>query len=221
MPVNITDVDTFTDPIVAPADSDPADRTYVLTIAQGVANRTRHLANRIGGAGGAGEWLYPAARTRTMWVPGIDFQPSHTLLSAAPDWNANGDVSRTSRDDALTCALNVTTSLQTGQVLTRIDLLVDPGAARGSGSRLSAALARYDYPTPPTAAAPTLVPLASAEQASSGHALQYLVFAVSFAIARATGVFHLLVTSGNDGAHVPDVLYGAFLTFTDPGPRNF
>jgi hypothetical protein len=48
MPVNITDVDTFTDPIVAPADSDPADRTYVLTIAQGLANRTRSLVNRYG-----------------------------------------------------------------------------------------------------------------------------------------------------------------------------
>jgi hypothetical protein len=47
MPVNITDVDTFTDPIVAPADSDPADRTYVITIAQGLANRTRWLKNLV------------------------------------------------------------------------------------------------------------------------------------------------------------------------------
>ena len=51
MPVNITDVDQFTDPIVGPADSDPADRTYVMTIAQGLANRTRYIHNR-GGYGG-------------------------------------------------------------------------------------------------------------------------------------------------------------------------
>lgn len=48
MPVNITDVSTFTAPIVIPADSDPADRTYIETLAQGLANRTRFLHDRAG-----------------------------------------------------------------------------------------------------------------------------------------------------------------------------
>lgn len=52
MPVDITDVDTFTDPIVGPADSDPADATYVLTVAQGNGNRTRYLHNRVVAYGG-------------------------------------------------------------------------------------------------------------------------------------------------------------------------
>ena len=49
MPVNITDVPTFTDPIVIPADSDPADRTYIVTLAQGLSNRTRYLADSLDG----------------------------------------------------------------------------------------------------------------------------------------------------------------------------
>lgn len=47
MPLDFTDTDTFTDPIVGPADSDPADATYVRTIGQGLSNRTRNLRNAI------------------------------------------------------------------------------------------------------------------------------------------------------------------------------
>lgn len=48
MPQNITDVSTFTDPIVIPADADPADLTHIETLAQGLSNRTRYLYNRVG-----------------------------------------------------------------------------------------------------------------------------------------------------------------------------
>lgn len=48
MPTNIVDVDTFTSPIVAPASGDPRTAASVATAAQGLANRTRNLANRLG-----------------------------------------------------------------------------------------------------------------------------------------------------------------------------
>jgi hypothetical protein len=49
MPVNITDdPDAFTSPIVAPAGADPKNRTYVNTIAQGLANRTAFVTKRLG-----------------------------------------------------------------------------------------------------------------------------------------------------------------------------
>lgn len=47
MPVNITDVDAFTDPITAPAGADAANAASVVQIAQKLANRTRYLFNRI------------------------------------------------------------------------------------------------------------------------------------------------------------------------------
>src|SRR3990172_7853093 len=49
MPVDITDAHVFTDPIVRPADSDAADLTYIVTLTQGLANRTRWLYDVIGG----------------------------------------------------------------------------------------------------------------------------------------------------------------------------
>lgn len=43
MPTNITDVNAFTTPVQAPAGSDDADLTYVLTALQALANRTHYL----------------------------------------------------------------------------------------------------------------------------------------------------------------------------------
>lgn len=46
---NVTDVDAWTAPVVVPADTDPADATYVRTAAQGLANRTRYTLARMSG----------------------------------------------------------------------------------------------------------------------------------------------------------------------------
>lgn len=47
MTVNITDVDAFTDPVVAPDDTDPATGASVQQPVQALANRTRNLKNRL------------------------------------------------------------------------------------------------------------------------------------------------------------------------------
>lgn len=47
MPQNITDVDAFTAPIVAPADGDTRDAASVLTGFQGLANRAKYLYERV------------------------------------------------------------------------------------------------------------------------------------------------------------------------------
>lgn len=51
MPTNITDTDTFTDPIQAPVDGESATGASVQLPAQGLANRARNLLNRILGNG--------------------------------------------------------------------------------------------------------------------------------------------------------------------------
>lgn len=47
MPNNVTDVDTFTDPIQYPADGEAIDQVSEAIPAQGLANRTRNNKNRI------------------------------------------------------------------------------------------------------------------------------------------------------------------------------
>lgn len=49
MPVNITDVDVFTDPVQAPADGDSANGVTFQLTPQHLANRTRNLKNRLDG----------------------------------------------------------------------------------------------------------------------------------------------------------------------------
>ena len=47
MPNNVTDVDTFTDPIQYPADGESVDQVREALTAQGAGNRTRWLANNV------------------------------------------------------------------------------------------------------------------------------------------------------------------------------
>lgn len=64
MPTNLTDSAAFTSPVVAPVDADPADAASVVTPLQALANRTRYLVERVGGAAGSDEWAYPTPRAR-------------------------------------------------------------------------------------------------------------------------------------------------------------
>lgn len=50
MPTNIVDVSTFTDPIVGPASGDPRTAASVVTMGQGLANRTRLLKDLLDNA---------------------------------------------------------------------------------------------------------------------------------------------------------------------------
>lgn len=76
MPAPIIDVSEFTDPIVRPTDGDPVNGASVLDAFQGLANRTRNLANRIGSGDGSTEWAYEsggAVRYKTVSVGGMEF----------------------------------------------------------------------------------------------------------------------------------------------------
>lgn len=174
------------------------------------------------------EHTYQTPKTRTIWIPGGDFQPaSLDVVGAATDeqWSIdqNGDPYRRSRENLGVCVYTVSRELPSGGVLTRVDVLVDPGAARGGGLRLTAYVDSYDFPTPPTATTPAAASLGSDEQDAVGHALQYLsITGLSETIVRSDDVVQVRVVSGSEapGAHTADILYGAFVTFTDPGPRN-
>lgn len=81
MPQNITDVDEFTDPIVMPADADPANLTYITTLTQGLANRTRNLRNVYGAYGGL--CIADGVGGSTFVAP-----PQYPTFTNATWWNA-------------------------------------------------------------------------------------------------------------------------------------
>jgi hypothetical protein len=140
MPVNITDVDTFTDPIVGPADSDPADRTYVMTIAQGLANRTRSLLGQIGSLGTfAGADLVSrtvrvgAHRARIQRIPSIDANWIPAALESGLQCTSTTDGGGGGRR-TLWFDVSAGVELPWQCTLSQVQLQVRPGAARGSAS---------------------------------------------------------------------------------------
>jgi hypothetical protein len=83
MPTNISDdPNAWTNPIQGPADPDPADKTYVLTVAQAAGNRTAFLAKRLGLIGHGGLWR---ESTTEIGFKGLVLAtPTHGVLSIAP-----------------------------------------------------------------------------------------------------------------------------------------
>lgn len=206
MPVNITDVSTFTDPIVAPADADPADRTYVVTIAQGLSNRTRKLWDMVGGAPGD-KTIYigpTCARYHSSWVQGI---------FAYAQSGAN--------DAAL--HVDLADFLPSGAVLKEVHALVKPGAARAGGDRMLMKVFRQDLTAFP-GADPTLTQLGVDQEDGGGNTRQLISQAgLTETIDRDVNAVTLQLQAGNTGGTggQEDRFYALKIVFTDPGPRSF
>ena len=95
MPIDIVDLSTFTAPVVAPVDGvDNADAASIVPNGiQRLADRTRYLADRLGGAAGAAEWLYgdgtavAAPKTRTRLLSPFMFTEGASAVAAAQYWS--------------------------------------------------------------------------------------------------------------------------------------
>lgn len=219
MPVNITDSDAFTDPIVAPAGADPADQTYVVTIAQAAGNRTRTLANRLGGADGSGEWTYRNAsgvaipKARIHWATGLD------CLIRGTDWTP-GVPSLISAVNSGLLYCNVTSFVPESATITAVRVLLQPGAARSGGNKM---LVRLDEVQRPAGGAPTTTVLINDVLDDGTTNRQFVptgnLSAAYGPLTKATRTLELKVRAGNDAASNIDVVYGVEITFSQPGPR--
>lgn len=116
MPINITDVNEFTDPVQAPDDGDPANgATFQLGI-QDLANRTRNLFNRLA--------AYEAAAPSVTRVVGIASHPGFGGIG-------NGiEVSADSSDREI----SISDALDEGCLLTSVSLIMNPNEAVSSSS---------------------------------------------------------------------------------------
>jgi hypothetical protein len=147
MPTNLTDVDTFTDPIQGPADSDAqAAAAYNLGF-QGLANRTRNLRNDVVALEGRfdvnGDVIYPGSfQVRTIEVLPSAFEQSNNAPTNIP-WRfrttlGNAQTAKSAGSERAEVALQLNRLVPSNAVITNIWVLVTPGATRSTPDKIGA-----------------------------------------------------------------------------------
>lgn len=234
MPTTIVDVSTFTDPITAPADGDALNAASINTTAiQKLSNRTRYLADRVGTATGAAEWVYPTARARNILVNLAAARAITDAAGATPQWAHSSDpgtaVIWRSVTNTGILVLPLNDYLRDGMVITDVRVALKPGVARAGAARINLGL-QYELPDWTTVGnnpvTPQVVGGAYAFDDTTANK-QYVTLAsilgAGHTVVRNSATprgYFLAVYAGNDAATNIDLIYGVRLDFTDPGPRN-
>jgi hypothetical protein len=235
MPTNITDVDTFTDPIQGPADADAQTAASYNLGFQGLANRTRNLKNKFNVGG---ELAYSPQPSRVRTLPAFAGLAASVGGREFPDWVVStsgsppnqGMILRVNRSTG-TPNIEITDArllfplfwfVPVESTITRIRALVKPGLARGAGDRMKA-FYFTQQPSFLAGGSHALVgPLASDEDDGTTN-LQILdTGVISYAVSFKTGPnLVYCVNSGQTGSTtVSDEVYAIELTYSDPGPRS-
>lgn len=217
MPVNITDSNTFTDPVQAPDDGDNGNGATFQLAPQALANRTRNLKNRLDAADAdiadlqtdkanlsgtntfsgdqtAPNWLHatPKAQTRTKsgYAHGMGGSWSHP----GAWWQSEGDF--------VSVFIPITDILIPGAGLDEFSVRWKPGAARTGSDRLSFTLLHRALDGTQTNVLSTIYSDASStdEHTTTEIAIAHTVL---------TGREYLLqIVSGSDGSTNKDRWYG-------------
>lgn len=226
MPQNLTDTSTFTSPIVIPADTDAADLVYVESFAQGLANRTRYLANLVGGAAGTGEWVYAdGSRQKKFLIPLSSANPMSS--GGVRDWEQEASNSWSSRRNVGTLIFPLNAFLLNGDTIVDVELWYGPGGARSAGNGMKLGLYRGqpDQMTPASnPVSPTLLlsALYGDDSATKHHASLASTFVGATSgfpvVVTSAYDYMVIVSSGTDGSTVIDHVYMVQLTVNRPGP---
>ena len=218
MPQNITDVDTFTDPVTAPADGDPLNAASIINDGlQDLSNRTRRLMSV---AEGSQDVQTPQTFTRTVsasWLVPV-LNPGAVVqweTDGTEGWRAVAAIVGELRG-------SLNDLLPEGATVTRARAMVDPITGRSGANRMGLELRRVTYTLP---AAPAVKPASDASVSlfatfDDTTADQQMIDSgvISEAISKATTDLVLYVRSGLGGSAGDDV-NAIELTFTDPGRR--
>lgn len=214
MPKNLTDVDAFTSPVAVPVDSDTANAASVETGFQALSDRTRYVYNVLNNE----EWVTsPASRYLVLAAAGL-FAGQNGWQSASAGF---ASIALSTVDNA-GAHLTLNRVLPSDAVLDRVDVLVNPGAARASGSNMSVSLwemPAYDFGSPP--AAPTGNLLADVEDDTT-TALQVITLSgLAYTLDSQTDGLVLSVHAGATAGASPDHVHALRFIYTDVGPRNY
>jgi hypothetical protein len=233
MPVNITDVDAFTDPITAPAGGDVRNSASVVAVAQKLANRTRNLKNRLDALFDvANELVYPSgAQTRTIWIPpsGFTWSNQDVLGGSRPDqWGirqGGGPMLSFVNLGLAICPINA--FVPDGVTIVSFHVLVDPGVARAtSGNRMRVSVLETKYSGSSAPATALLIdPSSDTTAVDDGTTNRQLIgkgsLSYTFRKTVDQSVLEFLVLAGNDAATNIDSILGARVTCSQPGIRGY
>ncbi len=212
MAQNIVDVNTYTAPIVAPADGDTLNAASIVDNAiQGLSNRTRRLLNVLQNTNDVES---PQAR-QTRIYPSLW---EATQQNSNPGWEmSTPHIARcptAGQGEAITC--NLTRYIPSGVTITAIRVLWDADQAGGVGmifQLVSRTGANFSTGSP---AVGTEVVAQTVGQ--GGAALEAILLpGGSFTLDQS----HTLRVFSNTTITSFDLLYGVEVDFTDLGPRNF
>lgn len=209
MPTNITDSDTFTDPIQGPADADAqAAASYNLGF-QGLANRTRNLRNDVDELRGR----FFGGFTKRLGV----FRGRPEVYDAFT-FNDDGDEAQSEANQA-EFIWDVTELLPRGGAnaarIEYVRVLVDPGAARAGNNRMIVELSRTNYGS---LGSPSVVATAIASQRdNTTAALQWIEIDLSGAPHSivSADTYKVVVGCGNDSGTSKDKIYAVELDISE------
>ncbi len=220
MTTNITDVDTFTDPVVVPTDGDTRDAASVEAPFQMLSNRTRRLMSI---AEGTQDVQTPQSFTRVIAATWLD---APAMPGALVRWEAGDSVwvAASTANAVLRGSLN--DLLSDGCTVTRVRAMVTPAAVRAGADRMLLEVERvtYGFPvapalTPATDSSASIVQVFDDTSGASGTAQQVIDSGIiSEVIDKSDDDLALTVWSGNGGS-AGDIVHAVELTFTDPGRR--
>lgn len=112
--------------------------------------------------------LLPASQQVVRYLTPPVFQPT-----APANWSTDGSFWQSGADAAL-IHCDLTHRLNKNGSIARVRVLVDPGAARSGAARAAISLFRVNYGVSFASPALTFTTEGTAQQASSGHALQWI-----------------------------------------------
>lgn len=220
MPVNITDVDEFTDPITAPAGADAANAASVVAPVQKLANRTRHTKNRVD---------VLASRFHTsgaVVVRDADGDPAmighirKATVAAGVEEDAGGftrvdPAYARSEINGARFIFDLGAMLPASVFLTRVDVFVNPGAERSDGNRMKVQIdwANYlDAGIPTFSSGTTDSTHGTANPQPTGFQRITLELAEPTSLDE-VDTWQLIVTCGHDAGTNKDKIYGIFVWF--------
>jgi hypothetical protein len=242
MPQNITDVDTWSDPLTAPAGADERNSASVLAALQKIANRTKYLYNRFvaGPVSSTDNAIarFHLATGKVVQDSGLTITDAHELAYVAPpsrviriggeefaeqlrgtDGAGYPDEDQFVFDENGAAsnggnALAKLPQLRTGMVVTSLDFRLNPGAARVGAAQMSGALVEVSSDNTQTVYGLITDNGSSGVQTRSSAAF-------TCTIDRSTKRYHLVVVGGDTADVANDGLFWVDVHVTDPGPRNF
>lgn len=219
MPKNLTDVSTFTAPIVVPVGTDPRTAASVELAVQGVANRSLLHTNRTLDANS--EFAYvdaagtPITKTRRMRIPGNALVPRNGAALTTTTFPGRVEL------DTDSAFYEAPFALPAGVQIVAIRALVTPGAARAGANKMQ--FGAFSRPIEPfnTGGFGSSTSIGTAAADSGAAAFQVIAIASLTHDVAEPDVHWLFVQAGNTTSSAPDSVTMFEVEYTATGPRSY